>query len=80
MVLELFGSKHVARNQAVSLLVDGCCQLIAPPLAGAFVDLTGSYAILYVILSVLTAVCAAVFVVIIIVTRSAEKRSAEIDS
>ena len=34
IVLDMFDKENNARNQAVSLLVDGCCILVAPPLAG----------------------------------------------
>lgn len=34
MVLELFGKSHLARNQAICLLIDGFAQLVGPPMAG----------------------------------------------
>ena len=34
IVFDLFGKENIPRNQAVSLLVDGCCLLIAVPLSG----------------------------------------------
>lgn len=79
IVFELFGMANLARNQALSLLVEGLCFLVAPPVSGLIVDLTDSYFVLFITLAIMLLIGATNFIITFILHKRELRRFSSMD-